>query len=117
MSQYVETPTKAFVTGEAIGQHLLVITPGALVVCTLGADPIGTTEQATFASGAEVAVRLRSAQGTHKGVAADSFSAGAVVYAAAAGKLTDLASGAIRVGIALEAAGADGDIVEWMPCG
>ncbi len=117
MSQYVETACKTFTVGEAIAQHLLVITPGALVKCTLAADPIGTVEAATFAAGEKVAVRLRSAQGTHKGVAADSFSAGAVLYAAAAGQLTDLASGAIRVGIALEAAAAAGDIVEWMPCG
>lgn len=117
MSQYVNTPTKTFTAGAAIGKHILVkISSGKLAVAVLGNEPIGTIEDEAFADLDIRAVRLLSAQGTMKCVASGAFSAGAVVYGRAAGKIDDIsATSAIRVGIAMEDAAAAGDIVEVMP--
>lgn len=116
MSQYVETPTKAFTAGAAIAKHLRVkLSSGKLAVAGVGASDepveIGTMEDASFADLDVVSVRLRNAQGTVKMVAAEAISAGVVVYGAASGKVADTSSGA-QIGIALEAALADGDVIE-----
>lgn len=119
MAQYVEGPTKSFTAGGAIAQFLRVkLTAGKLAIAgagaTDGAVEIGTIEDAAFADGDVKAVRLRNAQGTKKMVAAGAFSAGAAVYGAAGGKVDDAVSGSAH-GIAMEAATADGDVVEVMP--
>ncbi|NIM61645.1 MAG: DUF2190 family protein [Acidobacteria bacterium] len=75
-----------------------------------GEQHIGHTER-DAASGAEVAIRLRNAEGTRKATAAGAFSIGATIYGAASGKVDDAISGT-AFGLALEAATADGDIVE-----
>lgn len=59
----------------------------------------------------QVAVELKGVTKTLKATAADSFAAGAVLYAAADGKVSDSSSGN-AIGTALEAATDDGDIVE-----
>ncbi|MBF0308122.1 MAG: DUF2190 family protein [Magnetococcales bacterium] len=82
-------------------------------VAGAGEQHIGVVEY-DAADGANVAVRMRNHNGTHFGVAADSFAVGAVLYGAAAGKLSDSSSGS-AIGVAISAAGADGDIVEWAP--
>lgn len=111
MSQYVQAPTKAFSASGAIAIHLRVKTPTSLA--TAGADDveIGTMEEAALAAGDVVSVRLRSAEGTCKMVAAEAISAGARVYGAAGGKVKDTANGNF-IGIALDAAAADGDVIE-----
>ncbi len=115
MSQYVEAPTKTFKAAAAIGAHILVkISSGKLAVCGVGEAPIGTIETEAFADLDVRSVRLLSAQGTQKGVAAGAFSAGAKLYTQAAGKIDDVVTSAIQIGVALEDAGAAGDIVEWM---
>ncbi len=63
------------------------------------------------AIGEQVAVELKGVQQTFQVVAADSFSVGAVLYAANDGKVSDSSSGN-AIGTALEAATADGDIIE-----
>lgn len=117
MSQYVSTPKKKFVAGAAIGAHILVkISSGKLAVAALGDEFIGTLDEEAFADLDIVSVHLKSAQGTLKAVASGAFSAGAVVYGRAVGKVDDIsATSAIRLGIAMEDAGAAGDIVEVMP--
>lgn len=117
MSQINEGPTKTFTAGAAIGKHILVkLSSGKLAVAGLGEEFLGTLEDASFADGDLRAVRLRSAQGTLKAVASGAFSAGAVVYGRAAGKVDDISTtSAIRLGIALEAATAANDIVEVLP--
>jgi hypothetical protein len=111
MSQYVETPTKAFTTGGAIAQHLRVAFSGTTIAAAgVGDIEVGTMVDAALAAG-PATVRLRSAQGTAKMVAAGAIAAGAAVYSAAAGKVNDVAS-MYRVGIALDAATADGDVIE-----
>jgi len=112
MSQYVETPTKAFEAGAAIAQHLRVkLSAGVLAAAGVADLEIGTLDEATFASGDAGNVRLRSAQGTCKMVAAGAIAQGAVVYSAASGKINDVV-GKYKLGTALEAATADGDVIE-----
>ena len=111
MSQYVETPTKAFVCGGAIGRYLRVVTPAALSAAPFNDVEIGTIEEAAFVSGDVRSVRLRTASGTCKMVAGGTFSIGATLYGASSGTVDDIANGN-RIGIALEAATASGDVVE-----
>ena len=116
MTQYVEGPTKAFTAGAAIAKHLRVkLSSGVLAVAGAGTSDepveIGTIEEAAFAAGDLRSVRMRNAQGTVKMVASAAIAAEAAVYGAAGGKIDDTTSGA-AIGIALEAATADGDIIE-----
>ena len=113
MSQYVETPCKAFVCGGAIGQFLRVKTPAALAAAGATDVEIGTIEEAALAIYDVRAVRLRTAQGSCKMVAATSFAVGATLYGAAGGMVDDVDNGN-RIGIALEAATALNDVVEVM---
>lgn len=62
---------------------------------------------------AMVAVRLRTGGGTVEAIASEAFTVGATLYGAAAGKVKDTSAGS-AIGVALEAATADGDIVEIM---
>jgi hypothetical protein len=118
MSQYVEGPTKSFIAGAAIAKHILVkVASGKIAVAGLAEEFIGSLEDASFADLDVRAVRLRGAGGTMKCTAAGAFSQGAVVYGRALGKIDDVStSSAVRVGIALEAATAAGDIVEVLVC-
>lgn len=112
MSQLFETPTRPFEAGAAITQHLRVkLTAGKLAAAGIGDDDIGTICDTTFADGDKVSVRLTSAQGTRKMVAAGAVTAGARVYQAASGKVDDLGVGKC-IGIAMEAAGANNDVFE-----
>ena len=60
-----------------------------------------------------VAVKLRTYPGTHEGVATEALAVGATLYAAAAGGIKDTADGT-AIGIALEAATAPNDIIEFI---
>ena len=117
MSQYVETATKTFTAGGAIGPYLRVKLSGLkLAVAGIADGPgveLGTIEEEAFADGDVRAVRLRTAQGTRKVVAAGAIAVGAAVYTAANGKVNDVADSTSYLrGIALEEATADGDIIE-----
>jgi hypothetical protein len=114
MSQYVETPTRAFTAGAAIAQFLRVkLSAGKLAAAGASDISLGVLQEAALADLDIRAVRLRTAQGTTKMVASEAISAGASVYAAASGKIA--ATGTVYEGIALEAAGADGDVIEVLP--
>ena len=111
MSQFVETPTKTFTAGAAIDQYLRVkLSSGKLAVAGASDVSIGVMEVESFADLDKVAVRLSTAQGTRKMVASEAITAGDPVYAAASGKVA--ATGTVVEGRALEAATADGDIIE-----
>jgi hypothetical protein len=114
MSQYFETACRPDTAAGAIAQHLRVKTTGALVLAGASDVAIGTMENPCVAAGS-CTVRLRSAQGTRKVVAAGAFAKDAILYAAANGKVDD--SGTVIEGRAMEASGADGDIVEMMSLG
>jgi len=85
-------------------------TPPEVEYAGAGEQHIGVTDYAV-ASGELVAVKLRTAPGTQEITAAGAFALGATLYGAANGKVDDASSGT-AIGKALEAAGADGDIVE-----
>ena len=119
MAQYVDTPTKTFIAGGALDQHLRVkLSSGKLAAAGVADDWIGTTVTEAFADGDAVAVRLRGAP-TSKYIAAGAITTGARVYAAASGKVDDTVTTEL-IGIALPlnsessttAAGANNDICE-----
>jgi hypothetical protein len=117
MSQYVDGPVKSFVCDEAIPLHARVKldSDGRVTIAGLDEKEIGTAENETFAAGQDVAVRLRTAGGTHKMIAIEALPAGAAVYTETAGKVQDTAQAtAFLIGTALEAATDDGDIIEVM---
>lgn len=109
MSQFFDTSTRPDVAAAAIAQHLRVKTPGALALAGAADVELGTMEVACTAAG-PTTVRLRTAKGTCKMVASAAITAGVTVYAAANGKIA--ASGTVTIGTALEAATADGDVIE-----
>lgn len=112
MSQFVEAPTKTFTAGGTISQYARVAFSSS-VVTAAGADSPGIgTAEVDAVSGEPLAVRLWTAEGTRKMVANAAIASGAPVYAAASGKVG--ASGSLYVGRALEAASADGDVIEVM---
>ncbi|MDD5657872.1 MAG: DUF2190 family protein [Elusimicrobia bacterium] len=113
MGQYVDTNTRSFTAGETIAQHLRVkLSAGVLAVAGAADSELGTVLNRAV-SGDAVAVRLRTAAGTCKMVASGEIAAGADVYTAAVGKITATAgSGIFCVGTSLEAATADGDVIE-----
>lgn len=124
MAQFVDTNTKTFIAGGALDQHIRVrLSSGKLAAAGIADDWIGTTCQEAFADGDIVDVRLRSASGTSKYVAAGAITTGARVYAAASGKVDDAISTEL-IGIALPlnsetsttAAGANNDICEVLHC-
>lgn len=114
MSQYVDTSERTFEAGAAIAENLRVkLASGVLAVAGIADRELGTMFNASFASGDKVAVRLRTTNGTTKFVAAGAIAVGADVYTAASGKVNDVAaSTSYLLGTALEAAAADGDVIE-----
>lgn len=114
MAVYVDGSTKSFVASAAIAQfaRVKVASDGTISTAVLADVDIGTAQQAAFAAGDVVSVRLRTAAGTHKAIALAAITAGAGVWSAAAGKVSTTATGAYRLGLALETSSADGDIIE-----
>jgi len=113
MSQY-NTGFKAFTSGEALATRCRVKKSGATVVYAgAGEDFIGVTEHAC-ASGEVVTVKLKNVSGTFKVVASEAFAVNTVLYGAASGKVADTESGSAQF-YSLEAAGANGDVVEALP--
>lgn len=112
MSQFVDGNTKSFTASTAIAKYLRVaLSAGQLIAAGAAVPEIGTLEDASFAAGDVRAVRLRSAAGTVKMVASGAITAGAYCFGAASGKISASAGGT-PIGIALEAASADGDVIE-----
>ncbi len=113
-SQY-NAGVKAYAAGEALAKRRRVKldASGDVVYADAGDEWIGITEYAV-SSGDDVGVRMRTDSGTFKVTAAGAFSQGDVLYGAADGKVDDAEAGPAQF-IALEAASADGDIVEALP--
>lgn len=112
MSQYFEAPVVPETAAGAVASYLRVKTPGAVAAAGALDQSIGTMDRDCLAAG-PCSVRLKTAQGTRKMVAAAAISAGAYVYGAASGKVSSVANGNIE-GVAREAATADGDVIEVM---
>lgn len=117
MSQNESSGIKAFTASAAIAKHARVkLASGKVATAGLAEKEIGTALEAAFADGDVIAVKLRNAPGTHKMIAAEALAEGAAVYTEAAGKVQDTAQAtAYLVGHAMEAATADGDIIEVLP--
>lgn len=114
MSQMVVTPTRTFAVSSALGQHLRVkLSAGVLALAGSTDVELGTLVDPVVTGDEVASVILRTAQGTRKMVASGSITAGNPVYAAASGKVAG--SGTVYCGTALEAAGANGDIIEVLP--
>ena len=109
----VDTGERTFTAGEAIGQYILVkYGSGVITIAAITEEPIGVTKD-LVASGGEVAVWLFNKPGTLICTADAAITSGAVVYGQNAGKVDDdSGSSALRIGLALQAAAADGDEIE-----
>lgn len=114
MSQFVDGNTKTFLASGALAQYARVKldSNGALALAGATDKEIGTATREAFAAGDPIAVKLRSAAGTHKMIAEDAISVNDAVFTTASGKVGDSATGAFALGTALGAATADGDIIE-----
>jgi len=107
-------------TGAAVSAKRLVqLSSGEAIHNIATTTPIGVADYAA-ADGDNVAVRLLSEAGTLEVTASGVISLDADVFAAADGKVSALPTAAgeyTLVGIAMEAATADGDIIEILPKG
>lgn len=108
-------------TGAIVAAKRLVKMSGANVIhntATATDDPIGVTE--TYgASGDVIAINGLCGEEPIEMTAGGVFAAGAILYAAADGKVTGEPAGNgtyRKVGYAIEASAADGDIVLVLPC-
>lgn len=112
MAEYVDGNVKTFTSGEALALHLRVaLSAGTVVLAGVASADIGTVESPALVSGDLAAIRLRSASGTQKFVAAVAIAAGQRVYQAASGKVSNICAG-LAIGIALNTVTADGHVVE-----
>jgi hypothetical protein len=103
--------SKAFVAGTDLEAYRRVkLSSGNVVYADAGEEFIGVTARKAL-SGEFVAINLRSASRTYKMVANGAITAGVAIYGALGGKVSASASG-VTQGVALEAATADGDIIE-----
>ena len=88
-----------------------------IAVCGASDIPLGTVDDEADAAEELVALKLLGTGGTRKMVASEAITVGEHVYTAASGKVSDLSASAgtyYRVGVALTAASADGDVIEVM---
>lgn len=112
MSSYVAGPTFTERVAAGLAQYLRVKYDGSFKLVVAGDEQhIGQTSVATTKADEPVAVIGVGQQSTGKYVAAGAFAKGATITSAGGGKVDD-AAGSITIGIAREAAAADGDIVE-----
>lgn len=105
---------KAFVANVAIARALRVkigATAGEVEIA--GADELGIGS-ATESADAGRFVNVRLDNWSVEGIAGAAIAEGAELESAAVGKIITKAAG-VRIGIALEAAAADGDRFEYMP--
>jgi hypothetical protein len=96
--------------------QLVVLAPGdstSVVAAGAGSSPIGVTQNEA-AQGNGIGVRLLGSNATCKVQAAKGIAAGAVVYAAANGQVSDAVVGN-PIGEVLDAASGAGSIVEMLP--
>lgn len=103
-----------FIAGAALEAFTRVKLSASFTVINAGAGEefIGVTLQ-KVASGEQVGVALRDSGRSFKVVAAGPVALNSVIYGAAAGKIDDAVNGTAQ-GVALEAATADGDVIECL---
>jgi len=112
MAQYVDCAGRAFTTGEAIEAYrMLKLTGDYTVSKTSPGDTAIAVSHETAASGLPVTGILLNKQGTYKVTASGAFSQNSAIYLSTDGKVNATVSGR-KLGYALEAATADGDVIE-----
>lgn len=113
MSTQLRSTSFSAVTAEAITrfQAVYLNSSGQWAVATTSTAPAIGIAIDTVASGGTLAAELFTSGGSLKMIAAEAISAGSNVYQAAAGKVADTVAGAF-LGVALDAAAADGDVIE-----
>jgi hypothetical protein len=115
MSQQYDSRTRPFVADAAIAQFARVVfeSDGRVVTAGLTEPGIGIAQTAAFAAGDEIAVKLWNSAGTFKMIASEALAVGATLYTESDGEVqdTDQAT-SVPFAQALEAATADGDIIE-----
>ena len=104
--------------GAAIAKYALVQieADGDVIQNVLATRPIGVAQTEAFAAGDVIDVKLLNASGTQKMIASTALTAGDPCFTAADGEIGDTASTARLVGIALEDAGADQDVIMVAVC-
>jgi hypothetical protein len=114
MSQETKDATISLTAGEALVPYRRVKLDASGYAVYADSEPAIGITQAAAASGAQVAVRLLNGAGTFKMVASAAVTARVPVYGTADGKVDDTATEpkGHPVGVALEAATADGDVIE-----
>lgn len=115
MSQQYDTGCKTFIADAAIVQYARVILEADGRIVTAGIAEIGDgiAQTAAFAAGDAIDVKLWNSGGTFKMIAIEASAVAANLYTEAAGKVQDTgASTSFLFAKALEAATADGDIIE-----
>lgn len=113
MSVQVNNPGISIRAGAALVARRLVVLAGTYAGVSAVRDWVGVTQEPR-ASGEYVPVRLTKA-GTCVMTADGAIAAGDVVYKGANGKVSLSTTGSIRVGIAMEAAAADGVEFQVLP--
>ena len=119
MAEIIETNAKTFSASAPIKQHARVILEagGTIKEAGLAEKEIGTALTEAFAAGDRIAVKLRSAAGTHKMIASEQLGdpavVGLAVYTQLVGEVqTSDEATAFLIGTLLSVGGAKGDIVE-----
>lgn len=112
MSQQNDTGCATVVLTEAVGLYKRTDASGTL--CGITERGIGYAREAG-AIGDAIGVYLHTKPGTVKVVANGAISKDAICYSAADGEVGPSASTAYPLGIAMEAAAADQDVIEMMP--
>ena len=114
-STTVKNNTRTFINGSsALDPYILVkvASDGTLATSATTNEPVvGFTTEAVAANEA-TSVSLLFGGGTSFGTAAKALAIGTILFNETGGKLSDDASGHGKVGIALSASAADGDIIE-----
>ena len=107
MAEMVDGNTKTFTASTAVAKHARVVldaTTGKVDAAVITDREIGTALTEAFADGDRIAVKLRSASGTHKMIAVAAIARNATCFTAAAGKVNVSAATAFEVGINISAA-------------
>lgn len=118
MSQQNDTGFITRTADEAIPLYAVVkLSSTGAGVCDLSAVPMGVAQEEAYAAGQEIRIKLlQGSQGTFKVNANEALAEGAVVYTEDGGLVQDTAAtNSYPVGIALEAATAQNDVIEIAP--
>ena len=111
----VKNNTRTFVAGEALDAYMLVDIESDGSVTKASETSVGTQigyTIASTASGEAATISLVVGGGTSYAIADGAVAIGQVIYSAAGGKVSATGVGAQRIGLAVSAATADGDVIE-----